>query len=85
MQKILKALDGYKRIIMVVIFAAAAAATIATGQDYGGVVRTVLSVFGWDPADAAVTAGVVATFVGALWAIIDGLRKKAITSKSPEA
>lgn len=82
MGKVLKALDGRKRIIMVLFFAGASLAGMVTGQDYRAILETILGVFGWDPADAAVSSAAVATFVAAAWAVVDGLRKNAAAAKA---
>jgi hypothetical protein len=76
-QAVLKALDGYKRVVMVLVFGVASIIGIFTGDDYKTQIDLLFSLVGWDRADAAVNATVVGSFVVAAWAVIDGLRKAA--------
>jgi hypothetical protein len=72
---VIKALDGYKRILMLLVFAAGSVASSMTGQSYDHVIKSLLGLIGWDPADAVVSATIVAQLVAAAWAIMDGLKK----------
>jgi hypothetical protein len=76
-QAVLKALDGYKRIVMVLVFSIASIIGIFTGDDYKTQIDLLFSLVGWDRADAAVNATVVGSFILAGWSVIDGLRKAA--------
>lgn len=79
----LKAIDGYKRVVMVLVFGLSAALGIFTGQTYAEQIDFVFGLLKWDQADAAVNATVVTSFVVAAWAVISGIRK-ALTMKQAE-
>lgn len=80
-ESVLKVLDGWKRIIMVLFFAAGAVANLMTGQSYENIIVAVTSTLGWDMADAFVNFTQVTAIVGTIWAVVEGLRKQKLMAK----
>lgn len=82
--KVLKVLDGYKRVIVLGLFILVAWLKASGTGDYSGSLGFVLRVLDWSPEASPVPASVVALTVGGLYAIYDGIKKALAEKKAKQ-
>jgi len=74
MKKVMGALEGRKRYLLLLVFVVQAVAEM-TGHPIGPAVKTLLSILGWSEGDALVSSAIVAQLVASVYAIFDGVKK----------
>ncbi len=73
--KVIGFLDGKKRYLLLLVFAAQAIAELTGHGNIVGASKALLSILGWSPDEAIVSSAVVAQLVACGYAIYDGIRK----------
>lgn len=84
LKSLLAALDGYKRVIVIVAFLGNAVLELATGHSYAHLLNLLFGALGWgDLAGTGLSAATVAAAAAVVWAILDGIAKARAARAAP--
>jgi len=76
LKSVLAALDGYKRVIVIILFVGNALLELATGHSYAQPLRLLFAALGWgDLSDTGVSVASVAAAATVAWTVVDGISK----------